>query len=96
MSDGMISSKILNVMDIDHKLKDKYGKAIDSLSEDELDKVKKEFLDDEQIKEGVRAKKNGQSEADKKVANDMAELEKLNGDGAKKNDNSSAPISEKE
>jgi len=33
MSDGMISSKILG-LDIKDRLKDKYGKVVDSLSEE--------------------------------------------------------------
>jgi len=43
----MISSKILNVKD---RLREKYGKVVDSLSEDQRDKLEKEMLDDEAIK----------------------------------------------
>jgi hypothetical protein len=38
MNDGMISSKILNV-DLKDRMIEKYGKAVDSLSEEQRDKL---------------------------------------------------------
>ena len=93
----MISSKILG-LDIKDRLKDKYGIVVDSLSEEQRDKLGKELLDDEAIKQGAKASKKGMSAADKKIADAMRELEKLTSDGSKKTDKtkSPGPISERE